>query len=52
MAVGRVHVATVLGGPAGHTEQLVPQLLMLESLTHWVPQRWVPVGQLKSQTPF
>lgn len=53
-AVGeaRVQVVVVLGGPAGHAEQLVPQLAGLLSGRHCVPHRWYPDWQVKSQAPL
>jgi len=52
VGVGRAQLVTVLGGPAGHAEQLVPHESTLLSARHCMPQRWKPDAQVKSQTPL
>jgi hypothetical protein len=44
-----VHVVVVFAGPAGHGVQLEPQVSGELSDTHWLPHRWKPELQVKSQ---
>ncbi|MCU0702181.1 MAG: hypothetical protein MUC96_37265, partial [Myxococcaceae bacterium] len=46
-----VQVVVVLAGPGGHGVQLVPHESGELSGRHWLPQRWKPTLQVKSQVP-